>query len=223
MKRLPSHPLLQQRRSLMAALALAPFLPGLARAQQAGTDYTPLKPELAVETPGKIEVVEFFWYGCPACYKLEPLLEAWVPKLQPDTVFRRIPAVFNDRWALDAAIYYTFEAMGAVDKLHKPLFEAIHKDRLKTDNGAALKQWLERNGVDPKKFEEMSKSFGVQSKVRRAAQQGAAYRIEGTPTMAVHGRYVIKIEQAQTFERMVAIADHLVGVTRKSLPAAKKS
>ena len=102
-------------------------------------------------------------------------------------------------------------------------YEEMDKDRLRTDNGPALSQWLQRNGVEPKKFEEMSKSFGVQSKVRRAAQQGAAYRIEGTPTMAVHGRYVIKIEQAQTFERMVAIADHLVGVTRKSLPAAKKS
>lgn len=223
MKRVSARPFLPQRRSLIAALALAPFLPAPARSQQPGTDYTPLKPELPVETPGKIEVVEFFWYGCPACYKLEPLLEAWVPKLQPDTVFRRIPAVFNDRWALDAAIYYTFEAMGTVEKLHKPLYDAIHRDRLRTDNGAALKQWLERNGVDPKKFEEMSKSFGVQSKVRRAAQLGSAYRIEGTPTMAVHGRYVITIEQARTFERMVAIADHLVGVARKSLPAAKKS
>lgn len=218
---------LPRRRNLVAALALAPALsalaPGLARAQQPGTDFTVLKPELPVETPGKIEVVEFFWYGCPACYKLEPLLESWVPRLQPDTVFRRIPAVFNDRWALDAAIYYSFEAMGTAEKLHKPLFDAIHKDRLRTDNGAALSQWLQRNGVDPKKFEDTSKSFGVQSKVRRAAQQGAAYRIEGTPTMAVHGRYVITIEQARTFERMVATADHLVGVTRKSLPAAKKS
>ncbi|MBM3354659.1 MAG: thiol:disulfide interchange protein DsbA/DsbL [Betaproteobacteria bacterium] len=212
-----------RRRSLVAALALAPLLPGVARAQHPGADYTLLKPELAVDTPGKIEVVEFFWYGCPACYNLEPLLEAWVPRLQPDTVFRRIPAVFNDRWALDGAIYYTFEAMGAVDKLHKPLFDAIHKDRLRTDNGPALSQWLQRNGVDPKKFEDMSKSFGVQSKLRRAVQQGAAYRIEGTPTMAVHGRYVITIEQARTFERMVATAEHLVGVTRKSLSAAKKS
>lgn len=215
----PSFP---RRRSLMAALALSPFV-GAAGAQQPGADYTPLKPELPVETAGKIEVVEFFWYGCPACYKMEPLLEAWVPKLAADTHFRRIPGVFNDRWALDAAIFYTFEAMGTLEKHHKPFFDAIHKDRLKTDNGPALKQWLERNGIDAKKFEDMSKSFGVQSKVRRAAQQGAAYRIEGTPTMAVHGRYTIKIEQAQTFERMIATADHLIGLTRKSLPAAKKS
>ncbi|MDA0274997.1 MAG: thiol:disulfide interchange protein DsbA/DsbL [Proteobacteria bacterium] len=214
---------LPRRRNLVAALALVPFLPGVARAQQPGTDYTSLDPKLPVESDGKIEVVEFFWYGCPACYKMEPLLDAWVPKLQADTLFRRIPAVFNDRWAVDAAIYYTFEAMGAVEKLHKPFFDSIHEDRLRTDNGPALSQWLQRNGVDLKKFEGMRKSFGVQSKVRRAAQLGAAYRIEGTPTLAVHGRYIIKIEQAQTFERMIAIADHLVGVTRKSLPAAKRS
>ncbi|MBM3367295.1 MAG: thiol:disulfide interchange protein DsbA/DsbL [Betaproteobacteria bacterium] len=214
---------LLQRRNLMAAIALTAFLPAMARSQQPGTDYTVLKPELPVETPGKIEVVEFFWYGCPACFKIEPLLEAWTPKLQPDTVFRRIPAVFNDRWAVDAAIYYTLEAMSLSDKLHKPLFDAIHKDRLRTDSGAALSQWLQRNGVDLKKFEEMSESFGVQSKVRRAAQLGAAYRIEGTPTLAVQGRYVVTIEQARTFERMVEIADHLVGVARKSLSAAKKT
>jgi protein dithiol oxidoreductase (disulfide-forming) len=215
---------LPRRRSLVAALALSPwFQAGTAIAQQAGADYTPLKPELPVETPGKIEVLEFFWYGCPACYKMEPLLEAWVPKLQADTQFRRIPAVFNDRWALDAAIYYSFESMGILEKVHKPFFDAIHKDRLRTDNGPALSQWLERNGVNPKKFEEMSKSFGVQSRVRRAAQQGAAYKIEGTPTLAVHGRYTVSVEQGQgQFERMIAIADHLVGVTRKTL-AAKKS
>lgn len=212
---------LPRRRTLVAALALTPFLPATARAQQPGADYTPLKPELPVETPGKIEVVEFFWYGCPACYQLEPLLEAWVPKLQADTVFRRIPAVFNDRWALDAAIYYTIETMGALDKLHKPLFEAIHKDRLRTDNGAALSQWLQRNGVEPKKFEEMSKSFGVQSKVRRAAQLTTAYRIDGTPALAVHGTYTITADQGKTARGMFAIADHLVGLARKN-PGAKK-
>jgi thiol:disulfide interchange protein DsbA len=214
---------LPRRRSLVAALALSPWLPaGTAIAQQPGTDYTPLKPELPVETPGKIEVIEFFWYGCPACYKMEPLLEAWVPKLPADTQFRRIPGVFNERWALDAAIYYSFEGMGVLEKVHRPFFDAIHKDRLRTDNGAALNQWLERNGVNPKKFEEMSKSFGVQSRVRRAAQQGAAYKIEGTPTLAVHGRYTVSVEQGQgQFERMIAIADHLVGVTRKTLAAKK--
>lgn len=206
----------------VAALPLVAPVAGLAQQPRAGADYTALNPELPVETPGKIEVIEFFWYGCPACYQIEPLIEAWVPKLGADTVFRRVPAAFNERWALDAAIFYAFEALGLTEKLHRPLFDAIHRDRLKTDHAAARAQWLERQGVDARKFEETMKSFGVQSRLRRAAQLVAAYRVEGTPTLAVHGRYTIKVEQAQTFERMIAIADYLVGVTRRSL-AAKKS
>ena len=91
-------------------------------------NYTELKTPQPVEAQGgKIDVVEFFWYGCIHCYNLEPALESWVKKLPPDVQFRRVPAVFNPRWGHDAAIFYTFEAMGLLDKLHKPLFDAIHR------------------------------------------------------------------------------------------------
>ena len=128
------------RRNLSIALALAALgAPVPVRAQlRPGTDYVVLKPELPVDTPGKIEVIEFFWYGCPHCYGLEPLIEAWLKKLPPDTAFRRIPAVFNERWAKDAAIFYALEATGQLERLHRPLFNAIHRDALKTDNGQAL-------------------------------------------------------------------------------------
>src|SRR5436190_10181423 len=126
--------------------------------------YTQLKPTLPVETDGKkIEVVEFFWYGCIHCYNLEPALESWLKKLPPDVQFRRVPAVFNPRWGHDAAIFYTFEAMGLLDKLHRPLFDAIHRSGLRTDNPQALEQWLQKQGVDVKKFNETMKSFAVQS------------------------------------------------------------
>ncbi len=211
------------RRSLIAALALAPWLrPGAVSAQpRAEADYTVLRQEVPVETPGKVEVIEFFWYGCPACYQFEPLIEGWLPKLPADAQFRRVPAVFNPRWARDASLYYAFEALGLVEKLHRPLFDAIHRDRMRTDSQEAVAQWLERQGADPKKVEEAAQSFGVQSKLRRSTQLAAAYRIDGTPTMAVHGRYTIKIEQARTFENMIATADHLVGIARKSLSAKK--
>jgi protein dithiol oxidoreductase (disulfide-forming) len=209
-----------RRRALVATLALAPWLPALA--QRPGADYTVLDPPLSVETPGKIEVIEFFWYGCPACYKLEPLLEAWVPKLPADALFRRIAAPINPRAANDAGIFYAFDAMGVLEKVHGPFFDAIHKDGLRTDNAAALLQWVERKNIDVKKFEDMTKSFGVQGKVRRATQQSAAYRIAGTPTLAVHGRYTISVDQSQRqLERMIATADHLVGVTRTTLAAKK--
>jgi thiol:disulfide interchange protein DsbA len=205
------------RRTLVAALGLAP-LAGFAQARRpaADLDYSELKSRQAVETNGKIEVIEFFWYGCGACYALEPLLEKWVPKLPADAQYRRIPAVFNDaKWARDAGIFYAFEALGITAKVHRPFFDAIHRDRLRTDNSQALAEWLQRNNVDPKKFDAIRKSFGVQSKLRRAAQLSVAYGIAGTPTLAVHGRYTISVEQAGSWERMLAIADYLIGVARK--------
>jgi len=205
------------RRTLVAALGLAP-LAGFAQARRpvADVDYTELSVRQPVEVQGKIEAIEFFWYGCGACYSLEPLLEKWVPSLPADAQFRRIPAVFNEaKWARDAGIFYAFEALGLTEKLHRPFFDAIHRDRLRTDNAQALAEWLQRNNVDPKNFTEVRKSFGVQSKLRRAAQLSVAYGIHGTPALAVHGRYTISVEQARTWERMLAIADYLIGVARK--------
>ena len=208
------------RRIMIAALALAPLVVS-AQQPQAGADYTVLKPEQPVDTPGKIEVIEFFWYGCIHCYNLESLLEAWEAKLPGDALLRRIPAVFNDRWAHDAAIFYAFEALGLLEKLHRPFFDAIHRNRLRTDNPQALAEWLQKNGLDPAKIEGAMKSFGVQSKVRRSSQLTKAYRIDGTPALAVHGRYMVSAEQGRTHERMLATADHLIGLTRRSLAARK--
>jgi thiol:disulfide interchange protein DsbA len=180
-------------------------------AQQQRQAYTQLNPALSVESDGKIEVLEFFWYGCIHCYNLEPHIETWLKKLPPDTQFRRVPAVFNQRWALDAAIFYTLEALGVLDKLHKPLFDAIHKGGMRTDQQEAFNAWLQKNGVDPKKFLDTMKSFGVQSKTKRATQLTAAYKIDGTPAMAVHGRYMVSAE----IPGMLKTVDELVDQVRK--------
>lgn len=209
------------RRTLVTALALSPLV---ARAQLTGESvaYTTLKRPLPVETQGKIEVAEFFWYGCIHCFHMEALLEKWVPQLKPDTRFRRIPAVFDDpRFVHDAAIFYSFEAMGVLEKLHRPLFDAIHLNRLRTTNTDALNEWLTRNGVDLKKFGATMDSFGVKTKVKRASQLTAAAGIDGTPALAVQGRYTISAEQGPTQEGMLATAARLVDVVRRSMPASK--
>lgn len=212
------------RRTLISAIAagLAPW-PLALHAQQGGANpgYTVLKSALPTEIPGKIEVAEFFWYGCIHCYNLEPAIEAWAPKLPADAYFRRIPAVFNERWGLDGGIFYTFEALGVLDKLHRPFFDAIHKDHLRTDNPAALSEWLAKNGLDPKKFDDTMKSFGVQSKLRRASQLTKASGIDGTPALMVQGRYTISPEQGGTHEGMLANADTLIGIVRKNLAIKK--
>ncbi|HEY3075080.1 MAG TPA: thiol:disulfide interchange protein DsbA/DsbL [Burkholderiales bacterium] len=198
--------------SLFALLVAAPLI----AAAQGAPRYTELRPPQPVAQEGnKIEVVEFFWYGCPHCYNLEPLIENWSKKLPPDVQFRRVPAVFNARWGHDAAIFYTFEALGLLEKLHRPFFDAIHRDGLRSDNAEALSQWLQKNGVDPKKFNETLKSFGVQSKTRRAVQLTTGYGIDGTPAMAVQGRYTISVEQGGTREGMLQTVSSLVDMVRK--------
>jgi thiol:disulfide interchange protein DsbA len=106
--------------------------------------------------------------------------------------------------------------MNLVDKLHRPLFDAIHKANLRTDSEAALSEWLQKNGVDAKKFMATLKSFGVQSKTRRATQLTAAYRIDGTPAMAVEGRYTVSAEQARSRDGMLETVSYLVDLARKS-------
>ncbi len=192
--------------ALAAALCLAPFGAAAQRAPQV----MELNPPQPVESDGKIEVLEFFAYGCIHCYNLEPKLEAWLKKLPADVQFRRVPAVFSPRGAHDAAIFYAFEALGLVDKLHRPLFDAIHRERLKTDDTKAFNGWLEKQGVDPKKFEATAKSFGVQSRTRRAAQMTVSYQIDGTPAMAVHGRYTVP-----STEVMLDTVNKLVAAVRK--------
>jgi thiol:disulfide interchange protein DsbA len=199
--------------SLFFALAVAMPLAG---AQPGKYQYTELKPPQPLDVQGKsVEVVEFFWYGCPHCYNLEPLIEAWAKKLPPDVQFKRIPAVFNERWAHDAAIFYTFEAMGVLDKLHRPFFDAIHRDHLRTDNQQAMTEWLQKNGVDPKKFYDTMKSFSVQSKTRRAVQLTTAYKIDGTPAMAVQGRFTVSTEQGRSREGLLDTVSYLVDMLRQ--------
>ena len=193
------------RRALVATISLAPLA---ALAQR--TDYVELNPPQPVETTDKIEVLEFFWYGCIHCYNLEPKLETWLKTLPKDVEFRRVPAVFNERWAHDASIYYAFEAMGLLDKLHRPFFDSIHRARLRTDNWQNLAAWLEKQDVDTKKFETTFKSFGVQSKTKRAIRLTTGYKIDGTPAMAVHGRYTVP-----SSEGMLGTVNQLVAQVRK--------
>jgi protein dithiol oxidoreductase (disulfide-forming) len=201
----------QVRRRLIAALVSSPCLaPLLARAQRDGP-YVELNPPRQVESANKIEVLEFFWYGCIHCYNLEPKIETWLQKLPQDVEFRRVPAVFNDRWAHDAAIFYAFDALGLLDKLHRPFFDAIHRERLRSDNWQALSAWLEKQGVDVKKFESTVKSFAVQSKTKRAIRLTSDYKIDGTPAMAVHGRYTVA-----SAEDMLDTVNQLLSAVRKS-------
>jgi thiol:disulfide interchange protein DsbA len=207
--------------SALSGLLIA-FASCVQAAPAEGTDYIELKPPQSVDSPGKIEVIEFFWYRCPHCYALEPDLEAWVKRLPRDVQFKRVPGILNEDWAIDARIFYTLEAIGEVDRVHRQLFDVIHQQggvRLRGDAYAKwIADWLAKQKVDMAKYDAAFRSFTVESKLRRAAQMASSYRLDGVPALSVQGRYLVLASTSQ--KAMLATADFLIGEARKQV--AKK-
>jgi len=202
----------------LATALIVVFAAGLVQAQPtAGVEYRELAAAQPVDTPDKIEILEFFWYGCPHCYTFEPVLTPWVKKLPKDARFRRVPAMFNEEYARGARAYYALEAIGEVERLHKALFDAVHTgSRLRVGDEAALTEWLGKQGVDTKKFAAAYRSFSVEGKLKRAAQLTQAYKIDGVPSMAVNGKYVVNTDNIKSFEQLLSVADYLVAQSRKT-------
>jgi thiol:disulfide interchange protein DsbA len=181
----------------------------------AGVDYRVVETRAPVDAPpGKIEVVEFFWYNCPHCFSLEPLLAAWAKKLPKDVVFRRVPRRFADNEVPQQLLYYTLEAMGLVDKLHSKIFEAVHIEHKNLTRGDAIAEWIATQGVDKTKFMEQYNSFTVTSKATRAAQLQNAYKIEGVPVLGVAGRFWSDVPVAGSPERLLQVVDSLIADIR---------
>lgn len=167
-----------------------------------------------VESGEKIEVIEFFWYGCPHCFDLEPALNKWKAALPKDVEFRRIPAVPTERWLPGARLYYTLEALGQLEALHGAVFDAIHLDRINLNDEKVQLDWMAKKGVDRARYAEAWKSFSVQSKTRRAVQQTQAYEISGVPTLVVDGKYQTSVSMAGSTEALLKTLDELIAKAR---------
>ena len=155
-----------------------------------GQDFRVIRPPLMADRE-RVEVVEFFWYGCPHCFDFEPVLADWVKKLPADVSFRRVPVIFpNNKWALGARLYYTLEAMNLLEKFHSDVFNAIHGERLRLDDEKVLFEWVARKGIDAKQFSETWSSFGVQSHMQQARGTVVAAGVTGVPAVMVQGRYL---------------------------------
>jgi len=210
------------RRELLGAAAIA-LLAGASRlvraAPQAGRDYRLLSRPLESDAAGKIDVTEFFWYGCPHCFDLEPILDRWLKKAPADVEFRRVPAIFQERWAPGAKLYYALESLGQLQRLHNEAFDAIHVQRLPLQDEKVLFDWVEKKGLDRKKFQETYASFAVQTKTGRAQQLTRASGIEGVPAVIVDGRY--QATGGKNYDEMMVIVDQLVQKARSERSAKK--
>jgi thiol:disulfide interchange protein DsbA len=199
-----------------AALLLAATAPSAQGAAPVeGRDFVRLNTPAPVPGGGKIDVVEFFSYGCPHCYTFEPTLEQWTKKLPPDVAFRRVPVAFSGPFEGYAKLFYALEALGLQDSLHKRVFAAIHVQRQRLDKEADLAAFVQGAGGDGAKFVEAYKSFGVATKVRQAKQLSEAYKIDGVPTLGIHGRWFTSGSLAGTHEKALTVADALIQRARK--------
>ena len=202
--------------SLRKILALAATtLAFAAPAALAQNPYATLSPPQPTEAPGKVEVIEFFWYGCPHCYSLEPAVVRFLQNVPKDVVFRRVPAIPSDAWGEAAKIFYTLEAMGQLEKLHQKVFDAMHQERLNLNNRKIREEWLAKNGIDVAKYSEMEKSFTVATKLQKAKQLTYAYKVDSVPRLVVNGKYYTGPETAGGTQNMFPVVDQLIGMARK--------
>ncbi len=157
---------------------------------QNGVDYRTLDKAQQTDSGKKVEVTEFFWYSCPHCFAFEPALVEWVKKQGDKIVFKRVPIAFRDSFVPQQRLYYTLEAMGRLDDIHKKVFYTIHVERRSLDTEASIVDFIVKQGIDKQKFLELFNSFGVQSKARRATQMQTAYQVDGVPMIAIDGRFL---------------------------------
>jgi thiol:disulfide interchange protein DsbA len=175
-------------------------------------DYLVLDPAQPTDSPGKIEVIEFFSYGCPHCNEFYPLVSAWAAKLPKDVVFKRVPAAFGrPAWANLAKTYYALQHTGDLTRLDGALFHAIHEEHLPLWDEQHIAEWVGKQGVNAQAFSRDFESMGVDTQLTHADQMIEAYKVEGIPTMAVDGRFVVI---GSSFEDMLANTDQVIAKVR---------
>jgi thiol:disulfide interchange protein DsbA len=183
----------------------------MASAAEWGDGWDPVDPPVATSVPeGKVEVLEFFWYGCPHCYHMEADLEKWLKNKPENVAFERVPAPLNSRWTPHAQYFYTAEILGLMDKLHTPLFAAIHDKKRKIFDKESLIDFAVEQGVDREKFIEAWNSFGVYVKVQNAKKLGQRYQLDGVPAMGINGKYMTSGSRAGSYSKMFDVVNQLV-------------
>lgn len=187
-----------------------------------GKDFAPVSPPQAVETGKNIEVLEVFYYGCPHCFHLEPVIAPWSKRLPKDVSFRRMPGVFNDSWLPLTKAYYALEAIKELDRLHEPLFSAYHEKHVDLKTDTAIIDWVAKQGVDRSKFSNAFNSFSVQNKALRAKQMTKAYGLTGVPSVIVDGKYLSSASMTGNNESLMPVLDQLIVQARQERAVSKK-
>ena len=184
----------------------------------AGTHYTELSAPANTNDSSKVEVLEVFWYGCSHCFRFEPLIANWEAVMPADVDFGRFPAIWNGLMEVHAQVYYTAEAMDALDVVHEHVFNAINIEGNRLQNEGQIGALFAKYGINEDDFTKSFNSFSVRTKVNQAKQRMEAYEIRSTPNMIVNGKYLVATGQSVlTQADMLEVVDFLVEKERQQL------
>ena len=203
----------------------APVIKAEGKVFKDGSDFRTLKrPVMTDASGGKIEVASVFWYGCPHCYSLEPIVGAWSKKLPEDVYFVRRPGFFGPNlWQTHAQLYFTIHNMGLEDKVHEGIFNEVQNKRNYLKNSDAMADFLnKRYGVEKEKFIRQFNSFGVNSQLQQASAKLKGYDLTGVPALIIDGRYVVEPGLAGSLDNMPVIAEFLIAKVQKDRKAKIK-
>ena len=183
--------------------------------------YELIDPPQPTDTPGKVEIVDVFWYGCPHCFSFLPSMEA-LDKRKADYIeIRRMPAIFRESWAIHARAFYTAKLLDVIESVHRPLFEAIHEKKQKLDTAQQLREFFVARGVEGESFDKTFESFAVETMLRKSVLMQGRYGVRGTPSVIVNGKYRVSAGLAGGYPQMVDIAEALAAREQKSTLASK--
>lgn len=175
-----------------------------------GRHYQKLPTAVGTQSGDVIEVAEVFWYGCPHCYSLKPLIESWADDLPEHAKLVYVPAALNKSWAEHAKAYHVAEALGVLDKTHDAMFEKLSGNPRALSDQESLADFFAEQGVDREKFNKTYNSFGVNAKMDRGLSIVRGARITGVPALIVNGKYTITAGTAGSHENMLKVADYLI-------------
>jgi thiol:disulfide interchange protein DsbA len=194
---------------LAAGMALLPF------GAYAQTEFQRIEPPHAVAATGRVEVIEFFYYGCPVCYETEPFLSRWLGSAPDYVAIRRVPALSSETWEPFAKLYYTLETLGQVERLHWPVYDNFHFDDMKLNDEKVMVDWAARNGIEREKFVQTYASRAVADKLAQARELLTSYDVRAVPTFIVDGKFLTSARLAGGTERVVQVLDRLVRLARE--------
>ncbi len=177
-------------------------------------EYRLIEPQ-PVAAGERVEVVEFFWYGCPYCFQLQPPLESWLKRKPDDVELRRIPTIFRESWVPHARLYYTLEAVGEIGRLHQAVYRAFHEDREDLSTAETTAQWVGRHGIERSRWMVAYNSPEVDRKVEQSRVFTRSYAIKGTPSLVVDGRYLTSTGMTESVPEVIPILEDLIRLARQ--------